>query len=65
MSMHKSHNEIKYNFIALPLQLHNTNPNPFGANVIATAQLNLNSSWDRQSNQLDHHHHHPPTHLNF
>ena len=26
---------------------------------IVTAQLSLNSSWDRQSNQLDHHPHHP------
>ena len=34
--------------------------------LIVTAQLNLNSSWDRQSNHLDHH---PttttPPHLNF
>ena len=33
---------------------------------IVTAQLNLSSSWEWQSNQLDHHHPtHPPTHLNF
>ena len=29
--------------------------------AVVTAQLNLNSSWEWQSSQLDHHHHHPPT----
>ena len=44
-----------------------THESKFIGKQIVTAQLNLNSSWDRQSNQLDHHPTPPthPTHLNF